>query len=145
MKIEIYLILASLHCFTTLKKQSFDFNQALSRGVLTKFSLSRFLSLHVVSAPHWVINRLVHGDMTDSCKRCLSCIISLKNDNNKQCLKEILVKPASFSGALLGSFSTDDSKDSENVTLKMSSRFFKLFLVYSNSLEMSKVGKFPGR
>ena len=39
----------------------------------------------------------------------------------------------------LGSFSTDDG----NVTLKMSSRFFKLFLVYYNSLEMSKVGEFP--
>ena len=43
---------------------------------------------------------------------------------------------------VLGSFSTDDGNGSENVTLKISSRFFKLFLVYSNSLEMSKVGEF---
>ena len=43
---------------------------------------------------------------------------------------------------LLGSFSTDDGNGSENVTIKMSSRFFKVFLVYSNSLEMSKVGEF---
>ena len=43
----------------------------------------------------------------------------------------------------IGSFSTDDGNGSENVTLKMSSRFFKLFLVYSNSLEMSKEGEFP--
>ena len=42
------------------------------------------------------------------------------------------------------SFSTDDDGgDSENVTLKMNSRFFKLFRVYANSLEMSKVGEFP--
>ena len=44
---------------------------------------------------------------------------------------------------VLGSFSMDDGNGSENVTLKISSRFFKLFLVYSNSLEMSKVGEFP--
>ena len=42
-----------------------------------------------------------------------------------------------------GSFSTNDGNGSENVTLKMNSRFFKLFLVYSNSLELSKVGEFP--
>ena len=42
------------------------------------------------------------------------------------------------------SFSTDDGDGSEeNVTLKMNSRFFKLFRVYSNSLEMSKVGELP--
>ena len=40
------------------------------------------------------------------------------------------------------SFTTDDG-DGENVTLKMNSRFFKLFRVYSNSLEMSNVGEFP--
>ena len=43
----------------------------------------------------------------------------------------------------LGSFSTEEDYGSENVTLKMNSRFFKLFRVYSNSLEMSKVGEFP--
>ena len=43
----------------------------------------------------------------------------------------------------VGSFNTEDGNGSKNVTLKMSSRFFKLFLVYSNSLEMSKVGEFP--
>ena len=42
----------------------------------------------------------------------------------------------------LGSFSIDDSDGSENVTFKMNWRFFKLFRVYSNSLKMSKVGKF---
>ena len=48
----------------------------------------------------------------------------------------------SFPVFIIGSFSTDDGNGSENVTLKMSSRFFKLFLVYSSSLEMSKVGEF---
>ena len=40
------------------------------------------------------------------------------------------------------SFSTDDG-DGENVTIKMNSRFFKLFRVYSSSLEMSNMGEFP--
>ena len=40
------------------------------------------------------------------------------------------------------SFSTDDGYGSENVTLKMNSRFFKLLRIYSSSLEMSKVGEF---
>ena len=43
---------------------------------------------------------------------------------------------------LIGSYSTDDGNCNENVTSKMSSHFFKLFLIYSNSLEMSKVGEF---
>ena len=42
----------------------------------------------------------------------------------------------------LGSFSISDSDGSENVTFKMNWRFFKLFRFYSNSLKMSKVGKF---
>ena len=42
----------------------------------------------------------------------------------------------------LGSFSIDDGDGNENVTFKMNWRFFKLFHVYSNSLKMSKVGKF---
>ena len=50
--------------------------------------------------------------------------------------------PSSSHHSLLGSLSTDDGNGSENVTLKMSSRFFKFFLVYSNSFEMSKVGEF---
>ena len=37
----------------------------------------------------------------------------------------------------------DDGDGSENVTFKMNSRFFKLCRVYSNSLKMSNVGKFP--
>ena len=42
------------------------------------------------------------------------------------------------------SFSTDDGDgDGENVTIKMNSRFFKLFRVYSSSLEMSNMGEFP--
>ena len=35
--------------------------------------------------------------------------------------------------------------NSESVTFKMNSRFFKLCRVYSNSLKMSNVGKFPWR
>ena len=42
------------------------------------------------------------------------------------------------------SFSTDDGNVSENVTLKINSRFFKLSCVYSCSLEMSNVGEFSG-
>ena len=46
----------------------------------------------------------------------------------------------------VGSFKapTDKGDGSKNVTLKMKSRFFKLFCVYSSSLEMSKKGEFPG-
>ena len=46
----------------------------------------------------------------------------------------------------VGSFKapTDKGDGSKNVTLKMNSRFFKLFCVYSSSLEMSKKGEFPG-
>ena len=43
---------------------------------------------------------------------------------------------------ILGSFSIDDGDGSENVTFKMNWRFFKLFRVYSNSVKMSKEGKF---
>ena len=42
-----------------------------------------------------------------------------------------------------GSFSIDDGDSTQNVTFKMNSRFFKLCRVYSNSLKMSSVGKFP--
>ena len=45
--------------------------------------------------------------------------------------------------SLLGSFSIDDEGGSENVTFKMNLRFFKLCRVYSSSLKMSNVGKFP--
>ena len=41
------------------------------------------------------------------------------------------------------SFSNDDGDDSENVTFKMNKRFSNFSRVYSNSLKMSKVGKFP--
>ena len=57
------------------------------------------------------------------------------------CLTSLRV--AAPSPPSLGSLCTDDGNGSENVTLKMSSRFFKLFFVYSNSLEMLKVGEFP--
>ena len=43
----------------------------------------------------------------------------------------------------LGSFSIDDGDGTKNVTFKMNSCFFKLCCVYSNSLKMSNVGKFP--
>ena len=42
----------------------------------------------------------------------------------------------------IGGFSIDDGDGSENVTFKMNWRFFKLFRVYSNSMKMSKEGKF---
>ena len=45
--------------------------------------------------------------------------------------------------SLIGSFSIDDGNDSENVSFKMNSRFFKLCRVYSNLLKMASVGKFP--
>ena len=44
---------------------------------------------------------------------------------------------------IIGSFTIDDGDDSENVTFKMSSRFFKLCRAYSNFLKMSNVGEFP--
>ena len=43
----------------------------------------------------------------------------------------------------LGSFSIDDGDGTQNVTFKMNSCFFKLCCIYSNSLKMSNVGKFP--
>ena len=43
----------------------------------------------------------------------------------------------------LGSFSIDDSDGTKNVSFKMNSRFFELCRVFSNSLKMSNVGKFP--
>ena len=43
----------------------------------------------------------------------------------------------------LGSFSIDNRDSTKNVTFKMNSHFFKLCCVYSNSLKMSNVGKFP--
>ena len=46
--------------------------------------------------------------------------------------------------AILESFSIDDGYGSEDVTLKMNSRFFKRFRVYSSLFEMSKVSEFPG-
>ena len=45
--------------------------------------------------------------------------------------------------SLIGSFSIDDGNDSENVSFKMNSRFFKLCRVYSNLLKMASVGEFP--
>ena len=41
----------------------------------------------------------------------------------------------------IGTFSIDN--DSENVTFKMNWCFFQLCRVYSNSLKISNVGKFP--
>ena len=41
------------------------------------------------------------------------------------------------------SFSIDNGDSTKNVTFKMNSSFFKLCCVYSNSLKMSNVGKFP--
>ena len=43
----------------------------------------------------------------------------------------------------LGSFSIDDGDGTKNVTFKMNLCFFKLCRIYSNSLKMSNVGKFP--
>ena len=44
--------------------------------------------------------------------------------------------------SILRSFSLDDGDGSENLTLKMNSRFFKLCRAYSSSLKMSNVGEF---
>ena len=44
---------------------------------------------------------------------------------------------------IIGRFTIDDGDGSENVTFKMSSRFFKLCRAYSNFLKMSNVGEFP--
>ena len=43
----------------------------------------------------------------------------------------------------LGSFSVNNSDGTKNVTYKMNLRYLKLCCVYSNSLKMSNVGKFP--
>ena len=48
-----------------------------------------------------------------------------------------------FALCSLGSFSIGDGDGTKNVTFKMNSCFFKLCHVYSNSLKMSNVGKFP--
>ena len=55
-----------------------------------------------------------------------------------------LVRRALNATCSILSFSIDDGDGdgNENVTFKMNWRFFKLFHVYSNSLKMSKVGKF---
>ena len=45
----------------------------------------------------------------------------------------------------IGRFSKDDTDGSENITLKINSRFFKLCRVYSSLLKMSNVGEFPCR
>ena len=52
------------------------------------------------------------------------------------------IVPAHGVGVSIGSFSIDDGDGSENVTFKMNWRFFKLFRFYSNSVKMSKEGKF---
>ena len=44
---------------------------------------------------------------------------------------------------LKGSFSIDDGDGIENVTIKMNSRFFKFFRIYSKLLKMSNVGECP--
>ena len=44
---------------------------------------------------------------------------------------------------ILGSFSIDDGDGSENVTIKMNSRFFNVFCVYSKLLKMPNVGERP--
>ena len=44
---------------------------------------------------------------------------------------------------VIGSFSIEDGNDSENVTFKMNSCFFKICRVYSSLLKMSNVGDFP--
>ena len=45
---------------------------------------------------------------------------------------------------IIGSFSTDHGDGGGNVTLKINSRCFKLFRVYSSSPEMLKWANFPG-
>ena len=52
--------------------------------------------------------------------------------------------PAIWSFLGLGSFSIDDGDGSKNATFKTNSSFFKFCRVYSSSLRMSNVGKFPG-
>ena len=58
-------------------------------------------------------------------------------------LKVTFSLPLPSSMLKLSSFSIEDGDDSENVTFKMNSRFFKLCCVYSNSLKISNVGEFP--
>ena len=48
-----------------------------------------------------------------------------------------------FSFTAVGSFSIDDGNGCENVSFKMNSRFFSLWGVYSNLLQMASVGEFP--
>ena len=48
-----------------------------------------------------------------------------------------------FAGITLGSFSIDDGNGSDNVSLKLNSRFFNLCRVYSNLLKMASVGEYP--
>ena len=42
----------------------------------------------------------------------------------------------------LGSFNIDEGNGSENVSVKMNSRFFNLCGVYSNFLKMASIGEF---
>ena len=49
-----------------------------------------------------------------------------------------------YAEVIIGSFSTDHGDGGGNVTLKINSRFFKLFRVYSSSPEMLKWANFPG-
>ena len=47
------------------------------------------------------------------------------------------------SSRILGSFSVDDGDSSENVTFKLSPRFFRLRRVYFNSMKLFNVSEFP--
>ena len=49
-----------------------------------------------------------------------------------------------YAEVIIGSFSTAHGDGGGNVTLKINSRFFKLFRVYSSSPEMLKWANFPG-
>ena len=49
-----------------------------------------------------------------------------------------------YAEVIIGSLSTDHGDGGGNVTLKINSRFLKLFRVYSSSPEMLKWANFPG-
>ena len=77
-------------------------------------------------------------------KRALHFSTKLNSRDIKKCDCFWLPSYDLFASArkAVGSFSIVDSDDSENVTSEVNWRFFKVFRVYSNSLKMSKVGKF---
>ena len=57
--------------------------------------------------------------------------------------KTCVIFTSALSLRVIGSFSIDDGKGSENVSFKMNSPFFNLCRVYSKLLKMASVGEFP--